>query len=1271
MKITWINSGLIGQGGGVQIWRAPTSGGTFAFVNFVAWDGTEYIDTGLNGETTYYYKLRSRNNRGDLSAFTSEFNGTTLPEVGDPGYALSIACISGTHSIDGGNPYYKNGDVLSITVSSPVALTAAPTVTVAGEAATPVANSHNYTNCTYTYTVAGTESEGTQAIAASGTGTEGGTAISGTADIFLDFIAPTVTGTPLIISADDDLQTGDEYTYKADKVWVFVTDDLVDTSGDVSEASGLNKIYLQNAFVGTSTSVGTGELTDSVLAGLFANDYWNGYYLTDSAGKTRQIMDYNGASGLFDMTGNPASGVYYLTKYPLSTLTNWKNYDVSNRQVIIWDLTIDMPYTSSTIPDTSTMDTDHKYRVIAKFSDNSLNISDLCYDDIYVDQTAPGVVTDLTATGDLQSIILSFVTPSATDLDRINIYMNDTSPIAVGGVPTNYDKVFSIPNAKPSKVMEYSIFFSEPEDLTRYFVCTAVDKSGNESVCSSEVSATTLPHWGKVYRNWFDNGSFERLSAANTPTSWTLHGTGSVEADGYYGTNCIALTDAGYYTYDYLYIPSNPDAKFFTFSFYAKYYDVGANVQVTIKLYDKNDTLLKSMLFECAGGGDLYLDNESGASGLTSSYLRYHCHFGSGYNTINSTATYATITIAGDSVNMAYVDGVQWEQTDSGGTAPTAFVDSRVISGDRMMAHFIRGDMIEADTIVASLLRIGVQNYVYNAEIYADAYNNVKWYSGTLTVGGTSYSITAGSATSLTASTTHYLYFDKNVSTTTFQHTTTASTAYGNDKILIAIVTVGTSANYYPAIKTFSASGTIITGSTIKTGKIQSHDGKTYFDLDGDQLVVNSTVDRVILGKTASGKYGIKIYDASSNLLMQVDDDDQIIQSADGKTYVDLKDSEIGMNDGAGNEVIINPTDGLIGKHGGYNTFDVGATTGRAYFKGGVISGRMASIPLYATAFGLDRTETAEDDVTIDDDSWDWDDIIVIFACYAKGYMYVTVTGVESSIFHPIVAKINCITNTFTWINLEDYNSDDSGSIGGICFDGTYIWTVASMDTDADTVEDVVRVFKINPSTFTVVASYDIDAPASLAIPYEICHDGTYLWIADASVGNSDVIYFNTSTHADGVVSLTSNSGHVCYDGTSIWVSVASTKIGKINPSTKACTEYTHGGGGWLLYDGAYLWASNAIAGTPLVTKIDPDSPTTAITTVATTSTPVGMTFDGRYIYVCCHGETKSVDIIDMFTNTKIGNGLNVADPYYIYFDGLNLWETDNTITAHFYKLPH
>jgi len=69
--------------------------------------------------------------------------------------------------------------------------------------------------------------------------------------------------------------------------------------------------------------------------------------------------------------------------------------------------------------------------------------------------------------------------------------------------------------------------------------------------------------------------------------------------------------------------------------------------------------------------------------------------------------------------------------------------------------------------------------------------DTVAWGSGTLTLSdGTAYSISAGNTGNMAAKT--YIYLDVGVSTTAYQTTTTAATAIGDDKILLAIAQNGT-----------------------------------------------------------------------------------------------------------------------------------------------------------------------------------------------------------------------------------------------------------------------------------------------------------------------------------------------------------------------------------------------------------------------------------------------------------------------------------------------
>lgn len=105
----------------------------------------------------------------------------------------------------------------------------------------------------------------------------------------------------------------------------------------------------------------------------------------------------------------------------------------------------------------------------------------------------------------------------------------------------------------------------------------------------------------------------------------------------------------------------------------------------------------------------------------------------------------------------------------------------------------------------------------------------------------------------------------------------------------MAIVDRGDSAGNACVIAPVNNTGTTMDADGIITGRLSSFDGYTYFDLINNIIKLRKSIDRVIIGDFGSGNYGIKCYDASGNLLMRIDDSEQIIQSADGKTYFNMK----------------------------------------------------------------------------------------------------------------------------------------------------------------------------------------------------------------------------------------------------------------------------------------------------------------------------------------------------------------------------------------------
>jgi len=155
----------------------------------------------------------------------------------------------------------------------------------------------------------------------------------------------------------------------------------------------------------------------------------------------------------------------------------------------------------------------------------------------------------------------------------------------------------------------------------------------------------------------------------------------------------------------------------------------------------------------------------------------------------------------------------------------------------------MQGNLISTTATITGYAKGFVSTLVWTA---TDA-DTASWASGTIkTSDGTSYSITSGNTGNIAATT--YVYLDPDTSITVLQKTTTATTAVGDEIILVAIVQKGATGAKC-IIDVISSQGTTVDGDRITTGKIESADGNTYFDLDNDRLVLNDGTDnRVVIG---------------------------------------------------------------------------------------------------------------------------------------------------------------------------------------------------------------------------------------------------------------------------------------------------------------------------------------------------------------------------------------------------------------------------------------
>jgi len=150
-----------------------------------------------------------------------------------------------------------------------------------------------------------------------------------------------------------------------------------------------------------------------------------------------------------------------------------------------------------------------------------------------------------------------------------------------------------------------------------------------------------------------------------------------------------------------------------------------------------------------------------------------------------------------------------------------------------------------ADSITTEKLTLSSRQFVPNIIWTAIDYNTCGWNAGTIKwADGETSSINLGNTGNITEKT--YLYYNN---TTTLQKTTTYSTAVGETKILLAIVEPVVDTDAKCLIAPINSVGATIDGNRIITGKIESIDGKTYFDLNAGQVIMNdSNTDRLVAG---------------------------------------------------------------------------------------------------------------------------------------------------------------------------------------------------------------------------------------------------------------------------------------------------------------------------------------------------------------------------------------------------------------------------------------
>ena len=167
----------------------------------------------------------------------------------------------------------------------------------------------------------------------------------------------------------------------------------------------------------------------------------------------------------------------------------------------------------------------------------------------------------------------------------------------------------------------------------------------------------------------------------------------------------------------------------------------------------------------------------------------------------------------------------------------------------------IRGAAVDYPTMtnLQAGSEIAIQGWQFNGAFSATDADTAAWGAGTLTLlDGTTYSIGAGNTGNISALT--YIYLDIAVSTTAFQTTTTAATAVGSGKILVAVAQNNSDATSKATFQVFGGSG----GQMVAVGNLAANSATTNEFISNtaqikDLIVTNAKINDLVVSKLTAG----------------------------------------------------------------------------------------------------------------------------------------------------------------------------------------------------------------------------------------------------------------------------------------------------------------------------------------------------------------------------------------------------------------------------------
>lgn len=163
--------------------------------------------------------------------------------------------------------------------------------------------------------------------------------------------------------------------------------------------------------------------------------------------------------------------------------------------------------------------------------------------------------------------------------------------------------------------------------------------------------------------------------------------------------------------------------------------------------------------------------------------------------------------------------GSEFQSTNSLTEDPAAIPSGGAAQDINTGNVFINGDQIEPGTIPQTTLDVSNWGWGQTCAFTSASATQVNWGAGTFkSADGTSYSISAGNTGVM--STKNYIYLDLNISSTTYQKTTTPATAVGIGKVLIAVAQNDVTTATYNLSEATQIVGDNILANSINASKI-------------------------------------------------------------------------------------------------------------------------------------------------------------------------------------------------------------------------------------------------------------------------------------------------------------------------------------------------------------------------------------------------------------------------------------------------------------------